>query len=357
MARNSQLDELARLVDTLIDCADDRTRDRVLIEAILALGWAQAAALYRRTAEPSAPASGWFEALARGPVDLLPSTGQVEAVAAGELPAELPLGRHVIISGREAGATALALGGAGDDEERLDLLEAVFEVLVAVGTSSEQPAPSILNLIDAPLPAAEEDDSASDGQHELRNLLTSINSVQSLLAGDLGELDDQDVERYEGIFDVECERAADLLGEALSGTQGMPSEGLCNPSAELAAWARRETRRPANQAIEIESLCAMALEDRVIDMSAANFRHGLWLLVENALSALHSQKEGCQRLQVLWTPHADGAALLVIEDSSGCAPDEQLASLERELTRLGWRTAPLERTAHGLRAQALFDLR
>ncbi len=118
-------------------------------------GWAQAVALYRRApAVRGAQASGWFELLARGPADLLPSAGEIEAVATGELPRELSLGRLVFVSHEESGATALALGGILCSEDQLDSIEGLFEVLAALRGSQVTGTRPARSLRGSPAPQA-----------------------------------------------------------------------------------------------------------------------------------------------------------------------------------------------------------
>lgn len=122
MPRLNEIEVLALLVERLVDCPDPAARERLLVEALHERGWAEAVALHHPGADPERDA--WPQRLARGPADLLPDGDLVRAVATGELPEELPLGRRVLFA--PGGRAALALGGFRGETADLDHLEALL---------------------------------------------------------------------------------------------------------------------------------------------------------------------------------------------------------------------------------------
>jgi hypothetical protein len=153
MPRPTELEVLALLIERLVDCPDPAARERLLVEALLERDWAQAAALYPPGGDPEqAP---WLPRIARGPADLLPDGEVVRAVASGDLPEELPLGRRVLFA--PGASCALALGGYQGETADLDHLEA----LLAAASVIEDGAPGEVDLLDrlhAPFGAAEDGD-------------------------------------------------------------------------------------------------------------------------------------------------------------------------------------------------------
>lgn len=147
MVHPPHLNELHRLVEQLVEVEDDRARERLLLETIERVGWAQAAALFRRTGA----ASTWIPVLSRGPADLLPDAGLVEAIGIGAFPPELPLSGTVLFAGEEGQRTALALGGVAH-QESVDQLEALLEVLVQLSPARSPADSSELSILHAPLP-------------------------------------------------------------------------------------------------------------------------------------------------------------------------------------------------------------
>ncbi len=166
MVHPSHLDELSRLVERLVEVEDDRARERLLLETIERAGWAQAAALFRRTGATST----WIPVLSRGPADLLPTAGLVEAIGNGAFPAELPLSGTVLFAGEEGQRTALALGGVAH-EESVDPLEALLEVLVQLSPARSPAESTELSILHPPLPdgsrpAGEAEDAEPPGEDD-----------------------------------------------------------------------------------------------------------------------------------------------------------------------------------------------
>src|SRR6478736_1087549 len=97
-----RIETLTPWIELLCEAGDARARDRLLLEGVLALGFGEAAAIWRRGADGT-----WSEHVARGPAERLPRAGDVEAIAERRMPLDFLPGRRVHVHG----AVALALGG------------------------------------------------------------------------------------------------------------------------------------------------------------------------------------------------------------------------------------------------------
>ena len=95
---------LGRAMDHLLDCASPTERARILLDAVLEDGLAQAAGLWRRVGR--GPVRAWHPVLSRGPASCLPTLSQLEAVLRGDLDRELPL-RGLVLSPADDGEFAL----------------------------------------------------------------------------------------------------------------------------------------------------------------------------------------------------------------------------------------------------------
>lgn len=131
MATTPRLQDPASLVETLVEAAGAPARDRILVEAIQASGLAAGVALWRPLGGRG-KAGVWTRLLARGDLNRAPGRAEIEARERGELPAELPLGRRLLVVGRGEARVALSLAGFRASEVELDRLEALLGVLVAL---------------------------------------------------------------------------------------------------------------------------------------------------------------------------------------------------------------------------------
>jgi hypothetical protein len=155
MKQSEQMEALSNLVGQLIEEADPRAQERLLVDALIRGGWTQAAALWRRERSRD-----WIQVLAKGPDDLLPGRAQVEGIFDGDLPKELPLGKRVLFADRMHGGIGLALGGINDSLEMEDLLEGMFSVYVSltgigkpgVGAGEESLTDGLLDMLQGPTP-------------------------------------------------------------------------------------------------------------------------------------------------------------------------------------------------------------
>lgn len=156
MFHSSPLERIPELVDALVDGEDEAARDRGLLDAVFALGAAEAAALWKPIGageEESTPR--WRAILERGPSDLLPRPPEVEAAVTDSLGFELPHGRVVLHAGTGSRRIALALGGftEGDEGEK-DALEALLALWCLLAPVSEEAGThDSLDLLHSLLPA------------------------------------------------------------------------------------------------------------------------------------------------------------------------------------------------------------
>ncbi|MFT7671382.1 MAG: hypothetical protein ACI8X5_004100 [Planctomycetota bacterium] len=218
MPQPPQIEVLSELVELLIDCADPKARERILVKALWDKGWAQTVVLFQ--AEPSVAAKGaWTEVLSLGPTDLIPSGDVLRAVYCDELPEELPLNKRVVFGANARQRSALVLCGFEGNEHELDLLEATFQVLCSISAADrgmEYCDPTLLDLLHGALPSEFDGDRGDlPGANELDGLLHLMGGTESLLGGGLGELADQDRDYFDELLENKRGRAADVLGSAL----------------------------------------------------------------------------------------------------------------------------------------------
>ena len=161
------MEALSNLVGALIDEPDPRSQERLLVDALVRGGWAQAVALWRRDRSRD-----WIQVLAKGPDDLLPGRAQVEGTYDGALPKELPLGKRVLFADRLQGGVGLALGGINESLEMEDLLEGMFGVYVSLtgvgstGSGVGSLTDDLLDMLQGPNPGLgrpEDKDTEEDG--------------------------------------------------------------------------------------------------------------------------------------------------------------------------------------------------
>lgn len=226
MTAETDLTRLSPLIERLVDEADARARERLLVDAIAEFDEAPAIAVWHESG------SQWRATLERGEAQDLPSADEVEAIAAGSL-SSLAADRHVLVAGRPASRIALALGGARLEEDLLDLLEA----LLVTTAELEAAADRLLDKLVAPFPSQVEA-STEDRRwtHDLRNLLMSIRTTQDLLEMPGVTLDDDERLHFGEVLEHECQRAGDLLIDSLEGRR----PGSRPPQAKPACRAPRE---------------------------------------------------------------------------------------------------------------------
>jgi hypothetical protein len=130
----------------LLEAGDPAARDRVLLDAVSRSLVAQAAAVWRAIELGPERPHEWIAALSRGSDALLPDRRHLEAVETGDLAAELPHGRRIIIA--PGSMLALALGGVSLERE-LDDLTGLLWVAAAI---EGQPRDGSMDALRALLP-------------------------------------------------------------------------------------------------------------------------------------------------------------------------------------------------------------
>jgi len=234
------LDSLRPALEALALCRHRGLRERLLFEAIWGMDLAGALALWRR----SEPRGRLCRVLARGDPDSLSGETEIEAVLAGDLPAELPGARLVLATpaGAAGGAELIVAFGARDaGEEAIDLVEAILH-LWAVITAAD-PAHDAGDCV--PSPTADRAALRSEGHrlaHDLRNLLFCITGNQEL-SSQCGE--DERL-TLEGQIERDVDRAATLLGQAFGHPPGQAAPTHAALVREVCASERPSPRRPAS---------------------------------------------------------------------------------------------------------------
>jgi len=294
MSSHVRLDTVAPWVEILCEAGTGPAQDRLLLECVLALGGARAAALWRR--ERGAHA-GWRSVTSSGLVDLLPRRDEVEALANRSIPAEALPKKRVIV----AGDALLALGGVDDpDDERLDWTASLFlthallrddtvdvedvapalprGLLESLGaTDLSDTSSSVASTSDAHASGATERRSEPEtatvrrARHDVRNVLASLRATQDLLENFSDGLTPDETRRFRAVVDEECRRAGEMVAQALLGSAaasdaaGHRAGGLC------AAGLRAES-------LDVDACRAADVLEHVLDAEiAACEREGIVL--------------------------------------------------------------------------------
>lgn len=121
MTRHHQLERLAPLIEDLVLEDGQVARGRRILAALVDGDLARGAALWTED-----PARGWVPLASRGEAACMPTQGQVEAVASGQLDGHLPPDRRVFVMGAPGQRSALCTLGLPEDEELQDMLEAIL---------------------------------------------------------------------------------------------------------------------------------------------------------------------------------------------------------------------------------------
>jgi hypothetical protein len=218
MPQPPQIEVLSELIGVLVECAEPRSRERILVHTLRERGWAQAVALFH-SLHKHADDSAWIESLSQGPADLLPDGDVVRAVYRGELPEELPLNKRLIFASNAHCRSALVLGGFNGEEHELDLLEATFQVISSISQIDDDPDssdPNLLDLLHGALPRSKDSGPIAISEtHEMASLLNQVGGIEELMKGGLGPISEEDQAHFSEILDRECAKAADILGETL----------------------------------------------------------------------------------------------------------------------------------------------
>lgn len=294
-----RIETLTPWIELLCEAGDARARDRLLLEGVLALGFGEAAAIWRRSAGGS-----WSEHVARGPAERLPREGDVEAIAERRMPSDFLPGRRVHVHG----SVALALGGAAEDRDPFDLAAALLTTyaLVDAGSPAESwPAPLPVRPAEPGRPAqAPGSEEARRVHHDLRNALTSLRATEDLLERFADGLSAAESQRFQSSVERECARAGALLA------QGLSAQGLCALPDGEAAGADASAGNP------LSSRTAGAVE-----------------IVEQVLEA---ERAGCAaagvEVRALIDPHARAATCAIAPADLGRIVQNLLVNARQALT-------------------------
>ncbi len=264
-----RIETLTPWIELLCEAGDARARDRLLLEGVLALGLADAAAIWRRGTD-----GAWRQHVARGPADLLPRESDVTAVAERRLAFDTLAARRVHVSN----GVALALGGVTQEHDQLDVAEALLATyaLVTAGSDADVwPAPLPVRKRHAtPRNRPSGSEEARRVQHDLRNALTSLRATEDLLARFADGLSEDESEKFRTAVERECSRAGALLAQGLC-AQGLAlpvsgsADGAPNGTHGLGAIRSEATSRPAQvveQVLEAEHAASVraGIETRVL---------------------------------------------------------------------------------------------
>ena len=305
MASSPKLDSLRPALEALALCRQRDLRERLFFETVHGLELALALGLWRRIGR-----HGLVQVLSRGAVEFLPSEAEVEAVLAGELPAELPHQKLVLAAPPDAEGNielALAFGGLDCDEEAVDFVEAVL-LLWRVVSASDPDRSSADTL---PSPSADREALRSEGNrlaHDLRNLLQCIVGNQDVVDSSPEGADEHLVERLE----QDVDRAAALLRTAT----GRPPEATSKEDAEVIANVCEGERPACAQAgIElrfentVEAGARGALSNLELERVVRN------LLVNSRRAMLEAGRKGL--IEVVWERVEGGFTLRVQDQGPG----------------------------------------
>ncbi|MBL8857991.1 MAG: HAMP domain-containing histidine kinase [Planctomycetes bacterium] len=314
MARDTNTSRLEPWIELLCAAGDEHVRDRLLVECVLSLRCARAAALWR----PLTTAVGveWRERLARGPADSLPRRAQFDALRRGELSQTSIPGVRVFT----ADSVALALGGVTCEDDELDPVAALLHVFALVGCASDTGAPR------APLPAARNTQPSVDSdedrrlRHDLANVLTSLRATEDMLKNFSVGLSGDETAHFRAVVEHECARAGELLAGAFlprALPQRAPTEGgSCAVLAVLTRVLDAEHALNTHAGITVETLIDPSTRDARVPLSEADLSRCLQNLLVNAREAL-AGRAGSRvwiTLEHLYFGATHSALRLIVED-------------------------------------------
>lgn len=276
----------APVVEALVASAGGEVRDRVLLEAVLALGAGRAAELWRPTPDVDGP---WGPVLARGPSEALPPREAVRAVLSGALDGELGEHRRVLLPSALAGTArvALVLGGPADDPEAPELAEALLTTVAVLERAEGGEA------VPASLPRGADDPLRCRARHDLGNLLAGLVATHDLLRLFGSELDEDEAREAASALDSESRRAGHVLADACGGRRGAPrTERPLQVVREVVAAQRAVGRL---EGVELAARIAGPDAEVPVALDEAGLTRVLTNLLVNAREALRSLPPGSPR--------------------------------------------------------------
>lgn len=329
MTSTSRIEALSPLLEILVETGDPFLRDRLFLEAILGSGAARSAALWREWRGANGETT-WKRVLARGPEDRLPTAMQFDALAARRVAADLFGDVRVFAFGAVGDRLALSLGATSPAEDALDAAESLFAAYAIVAGSTDA-----LDAFAGPMPrgsAISGDvgrspvDSSTEAarlRHDLRNVLTSLQSTRELLLRFGAELSPSEAHHFEEVVERECDRVGALLGRAARGDSEHPTRRPRSPAATVVRdVVDAERAESARDAVEIFVQISADTATRASPLDDADLARILRNLVVNAREALARVGGGSIRVALERTnqPTGDGLRLTVEDDGPGISP-------------------------------------
>ncbi len=206
MSRSQQSPALERLVQLLIDGADDAVLDHILLDAIHSLELAEGVAIWRIDERGELQTC-----LTSGAENFPPSREQLERHLAGT--SRLGSDYHVVHAStgdaHQESAIVLVLFDQNlpEDMEAADVLLELCARSFRPDVDDGQPR--------AALPAPQVDSGERELFHDLRNHLAGLRTVCDVLQVLEDELEEDERDHYGAVMKRECRRAGELLASAL----------------------------------------------------------------------------------------------------------------------------------------------
>lgn len=321
MRREVEVSGLSTWIELVCRAGDQHVRDRVLLECVLALGCARAAALWRPAsagAGANERADSWRMVLARGPTDVLPQPALFDSLRRRNLPQGSIPGVRVFATTE----VALALGGVEADDEALDIVEAllVTYALMSVDGLDDAVAP--------PLPSAPRESAESRRlRHDINNVLTSLRATEDLLHHFSDGLSADEQARFCKVVEHECARVGELLASAVRETPGA-AQAACEPALVVARVLDAEDAHCARAHVAIRRYMDPPASGVRIALSALDLGRLVQNLVVNAREAQVGRASGSIWVTLENAGTSTRPALrLVVEDDGPGFPDMDLEKL------------------------------
>jgi signal transduction histidine kinase len=204
-SQNSQA--LERMVDLLIDGADDVIVDHILIDTIASLNLAQAVALWR--VDQHGELQTFLEL---GTVGLLPNRRQLKQhLSRSNLLASNLSVTLASTSGEQDEAAIVLVLAHLSHPDGLETADTLLELCAQSCFSKSESKDEPVAALPATLVSSEEQELA----HDLRNHLAGLRTICDVLNVLGEELESEEIEHYDQVINRECKRAAELLLSAI----------------------------------------------------------------------------------------------------------------------------------------------
>jgi signal transduction histidine kinase len=254
---------------------------------------------------------------------------QFDALAARRVAADLFGDVRVFTFGTPGDRLALALGATSLVEDALDAAESLFAAYAIVAGSTDA-----LDAFAGPMPrgsaipgdvrgAVDSSTEAARLRHDLRNVLTSLQSTRELLLRFGTELSPSEAHHFEEVVERECDRVGALLGRAARGEGEHPMKRHRSPAAAIVRdVVDAERAESARDAIEIFVQISAAIATEASPIDDADLARILRNLIVNAREALARVGGGSIRVALERTiqPTGDELRLTVEDDGPGISP-------------------------------------